>query len=42
MTEERRREIIKVVPRACRDGTRGVRNVRREALGDIKDLSRKK
>jgi ribosome recycling factor len=42
MTEERRREIVKVVRAQAETGRVGVRTVRREALGDLKDLLKEK
>ena len=38
MTEERRREMVKVVRGSAEHGRVAVRNVRRDALGDLKDL----
>jgi ribosome recycling factor len=42
MTEERRREIVKVVRAQAESGRVGVRTVRREALSDLKDLLKEK
>jgi len=42
MTEERRRELVKVVRAHAETGRVALRNVRREALGDIKDLLKEK
>jgi ribosome recycling factor len=42
MTEERRREIVKVVRAQAESGRVAVRSVRREALGDLKDLLKEK
>jgi ribosome recycling factor len=42
MTEERRREIVKVVRAQAETGRVAVRTVRREALGDLKDLLKEK
>jgi ribosome recycling factor len=42
MTEERRRDLVKVVRAHAETGRVGLRNVRREALGDIKDLLKEK
>ncbi len=42
MTEERRREIVKVVRAQAESGRVAVRAVRREALGDLKDLLKEK
>jgi ribosome recycling factor len=42
MTEERRRDLVKVVRAQAETGRVGLRNVRREALGDLKDLLKEK
>jgi len=42
MTEERRRDLVKVVRAHAETGRVGLRNIRREALGDIKDLLKEK
>jgi ribosome recycling factor len=42
MTEERRREIVKVVRAQAEHGRVAVRTVRREALADLKDLLKEK
>lgn len=42
MTEERRRDLVKVVRAHAETARVGLRNVRREALGDIKDLLKEK
>jgi ribosome recycling factor len=42
MTEERRRDLVKVVRAHAEAGRVALRNVRREALGDIKDLLKEK
>ena len=42
MTEERRREIVKVVRAQAEAGRVGVRTARREALGDLKELLKEK
>ena len=42
MTEERRREIVKVVRSQAETGRVAVRTARREALGDLKDLLKEK
>jgi ribosome recycling factor len=42
MTEERRKELVRVVHKAAEAGRVAVRNVRREALGDLKDLLKEK
>jgi ribosome recycling factor len=42
MTEERRRDLVKVVRAHAETGRVGLRNVRREALGDLKELLKEK
>jgi ribosome recycling factor len=42
MTEERRKELVKVVRSHAETGRVAVRNVRREALGDLKDARKEK
>jgi ribosome recycling factor len=42
MTEERRRELVKVVRAQAETGRVALRSVRREALGDLKDLLKEK
>jgi ribosome recycling factor len=42
MTEERRRDLVKVVRAHAESARVALRNVRREALGDIKDLLKEK
>jgi ribosome recycling factor len=42
MTEERRREIVKVVRSEAETGRVAVRSARREALADLKDLLKEK
>jgi ribosome recycling factor len=42
MTEERRKELVRVVRHEAETGRVSVRNVRREALGDLKDLLKDK
>ncbi|MFC2013035.1 ribosome recycling factor [Chloroflexota bacterium] len=42
LTEERRHELIKVVWRMVEEGRIIIRNLRREASGDIKDLEKNK
>ena len=42
MTEERRRDLVKVVRAHAETARVGLRNVRREALGDIKDMLKEK
>lgn len=42
LTEERRREMIKVVKQEAENGRVAIRNVRRDVLGDIKSLLKDK
>jgi ribosome recycling factor len=42
MTEERRKDLVKVVRHEAEAGRISVRNVRREALGDLKELLKDK
>jgi ribosome recycling factor len=42
MTEERRRDLVKVVRAHAETARVGLRNVRREALNDVKDLLKEK
>lgn len=42
MTEERRRDLVKVVRQQAETGRVALRNVRREALADLKDLLKEK
>jgi ribosome recycling factor len=42
MTEERRKELVRVVHKLAEGGRVAVRNVRRDALGDLKDLLKEK
>jgi ribosome recycling factor len=42
LTEERRRDIIKVVKQDCENARVSVRNVRREVLADIKEAQKEK
>jgi ribosome recycling factor len=42
LTEERRRELVKVVARRVEDGRVAVRNLRRDALQDLKDFEKEK
>jgi ribosome recycling factor len=42
MTEERRRDLVKVVRAHAETGRVALRNVRREALGDLKELLKEK
>lgn len=42
LTEERRKDMIKVVRHEAEGGRIAVRNIRRDAIGDIKDLLKEK
>jgi len=42
LTEERRKDLIKVVRHEAEGGRIAIRNIRRDALGDIKDLLKEK
>jgi ribosome recycling factor len=42
MTEERRKELVKVVRHSAETGRVGIRAVRRDALADVKDLLKEK
>ncbi len=42
LTEERRRELVKVVKRKVEEGRVAVRNVRRESIEDLKELMKEK
>lgn len=42
MTEERRKELVRVVRSETESGRVAVRNIRRDALGDVKDLLKEK
>ncbi len=42
MTEERRKELVRVVRSETEAGRVAVRNIRRDALGDVKDLLKEK
>ena len=42
LTEERRKDLIRVVRHEAEGGRVAVRNIRRDALGDIKDLLKEK
>jgi ribosome recycling factor len=42
LTEERRRELVKVVARRVEDARVAVRNLRRDALQDLKDFEKEK
>jgi ribosome recycling factor len=42
LTEERRRDLTKVVRAECEDGRVAIRNVRRDALAQLKDLLKSK
>ena len=40
LTEERRRELVKLVHRLAEDGRVAIRNVRRDAMKDLRDLAK--
>lgn len=42
MTEERRKELVKVVRHETEAGRVAVRNIRRDAIGDVKELLKEK
>jgi len=42
LTEERRKDLIRVVRGEAENGRVAIRNIRRDALGDIKDLLKEK
>lgn len=42
LTEERRKDMIRVVRHEAENGRVAIRNIRRDALGDIKDLLKEK
>jgi ribosome recycling factor len=42
LTEERRRELVKVVARRVEEARISIRNLRREALGDLRDFEKEK
>ena len=42
LTEERRKEFIKVVHKMIEDGRVSIRNIRRDALGDLRELVKEK
>ncbi len=42
LTEERRKDMIRVVRNEAEGGRIAIRNVRRDALGDVKDLKKEK
>ena len=42
LTEERRRDMIRVVRQEAEAGRVAIRNIRRDALGDLKDLVKEK
>lgn len=42
LTEERRKDLIRVVRNEAEGGRIAIRNIRRDALGDIKDLLKEK
>jgi ribosome recycling factor len=41
MTEERRRDLVKVVRHEAEEGKIAIRNIRRDALAHLKDLQKK-
>lgn len=42
LTEERRKDMIRVVRNEAENGRIAIRNIRRDALGDVKDLLKEK
>jgi len=42
LTEERRKDMIRIVRQEAENGRVAIRNIRRDALGDIKDLLKEK
>ena len=42
LTEERRKDMIRVVRQEAEGGRIAIRNIRRDALGDLKDLQKEK
>ena len=42
LTEERRKDMIRVVRQEAEGGRVAVRNIRRDAIGDVKDLQKEK
>jgi len=42
LTEERRRDMIRVVRQEAEGGRVAIRNIRRDAIGDVKDLLKEK
>jgi ribosome recycling factor len=38
LTEERRRDLVKVVHRICEDGRVAIRNIRRDVMHDLREL----
>ncbi|MGF1548364.1 MAG: ribosome recycling factor [Thiotrichales bacterium] len=42
LTEERRRDLVKVVRHELENGRVSVRNIRRDVIGDLKDLMKEK
>jgi ribosome recycling factor len=42
MTEERRKELVRVVRHEAEGGRVAIRNIRRDALGDVKELLKEK
>jgi len=42
LTEERRRDMIRIVRQEAENGRIAIRNIRRDAMGDVKDLLKEK
>jgi ribosome recycling factor len=42
LTEERRKDMIRIVRQEAENGRVAIRNIRRDALGDLKDLQKEK
>jgi len=42
LTEERRRELVKIVGRRVEEGKVAIRNIRRDAIEDLRELEREK
>ena len=42
LTEERRRDLVRAVQRRVEDGRVAIRNVRRQALADLRELQRER
>ena len=42
LTEERRKDMIRIVRQEAENGRIAVRNIRRDAIGDVKDLMKEK